>query len=67
MKTSSADRTGILIVRLWIEADASAGFRARITQTTDSRSSHQAMATAGTPEEIYTVVRTWVEQFTTAN
>ena len=64
MRTSSVDRTGILIVRLWMEPTMQDGFRARITQTTDSRSPYHEMATAGTPEEVYAVVRTWVEGFT---
>ena len=63
MNTQSADRTGILIVRLWIEANAREGFRARITQTLDSTGPEQAMATAAHPEDIYSVVRTWVEAF----
>jgi len=67
MKTSSSDRTGILIVRLWIEANAREGLRARITQTLDSVFPDQARATASTPEEIYAVVRRWVEEFTHPN
>lgn len=58
-----SDRTGILIVRLWIEGDAREGLRARITQTLDSTSREQAMATAADPEDVYAVVRTWVETF----
>ncbi|MGZ4141882.1 MAG: hypothetical protein ACXVQY_05175, partial [Actinomycetota bacterium] len=65
MKTQSADRTGILIVHLWIEANATDGFRARITQTLDSTDPEQAMVTAANPEDIYAVVRTWVEAFVT--
>ncbi|MGZ6496265.1 MAG: hypothetical protein ACXVD9_09030 [Actinomycetota bacterium] len=67
MKTQSADRTGILIVHLWIEANATDGFRARITQTLDSTDPEQAMATAANPEDIYAVVRTWVEAFVNRN
>jgi len=67
MNMSSANRTGILIVRLWVEANAHEGFRARITQTLDSGAPGQAMATAGTPDELYAVVRTWVEEFTSPN
>jgi antitoxin component HigA of HigAB toxin-antitoxin module len=63
MKTEPLDRTGILIVRLGIEANASEGFRARITQTLDSSGHEQAMATAASPEGIYAVVQTWVEAF----
>ena len=65
MTPLSSDRTGILILRLWIEADAREGLRARITQTLDS-GDEQAMATAAEPEDIYAVVRTWVEAFVEA-
>lgn len=63
MSTDSLDRTGILIVRLWIEGNSREGFRARITQTHDSTGIEQASATAGNPEDLYSVVRTWVEAF----
>ena len=65
MTAPSSDRTGILILRLWIEEDAPDGLRARITQTLDS-GDEQAMATAANPEDIYAVVRTWVEAFVDA-
>jgi hypothetical protein len=69
MNPLSSDRTGILIVRLWIEKTARAreGFRARITQTLDSGAPDEVMATAASPEEIYTIVRTWVEKFANPN
>ncbi len=63
MKALTSDRTGILIVRLWIEGNAHEGFRARITRTLDSTDHEQEMATAAAPEDIYAVVRTWVEAF----
>jgi hypothetical protein len=63
MATRSLDPTGILIVRVWIEANAPDGLRARITQTLDSTLDEQTMATAGNPEDICAVVRTWVEAF----
>jgi hypothetical protein len=67
MTSPSSDRTGILILHLWIEAAADEGFRARITQTFDSAGPEQAMATAATPEDIYSVVQTWVEAFLDPN
>jgi antitoxin component HigA of HigAB toxin-antitoxin module len=63
MQPQSPDRTGILIVRLWIEANVHGGFRARITQTLDSASPDQTKDIAATPDDIYAVVRTWVEAF----
>ena len=67
VKTDSLDRTGIMIVRLWIEGNAAGGFRARITQTNDSSGLEQGMTTAGNPEDLYAVVRTWVEAFIQPN
>ena len=67
MKTPTSERTGILIVRLWIEGTADGGLRARITQTHDATGPEQAMASAATPDDIYAVVRTWVETFVTPN
>jgi hypothetical protein len=67
MEPFASDRTGILILRLWIEANVREGFRARITQTLDSAGTEQAMATAANPEDIYAVVRTWVEKFINPN
>jgi hypothetical protein len=63
METQYSDRTGILIVRLWIEGNAREGFRARITQTLDSTDHDQTTATAADPEHVYALVRTWVEEF----
>ena len=67
MKTPASERTGILIVRLWIEGTADGGLRARITQTHDTTGPEQAMASAATPEDIYSIVRTWVETFVSPN
>lgn len=63
--TSSADRTGILIVHLWQEPGSRVGLRARITQSMDSMRPELAMATAANAEDIYALVRTWVEDFVT--
>ncbi|MGE5225516.1 MAG: hypothetical protein ACM3OO_01425 [Planctomycetaceae bacterium] len=63
MGTQHADRTGILIVRVWIEGDAREGFRARITRTLDSAGHERETLAAATPEDLYGVVRTWVEAF----
>jgi hypothetical protein len=67
MKAQSSDRTGLLVVRLWIEGNALDGFRARITQTLDSDGTERAVATAGTPEAVFTVVQNWVDEFVNSN
>ncbi len=63
MSSQTSDRTGILIVRVWIEGQRGDGFRARITQLLDSGGAEPAMATAGAPEGVYGIVPTWVELF----
>lgn len=67
MTTRSRDRTGFLIVRLWIEGNPRDGLRARIMQTLDSTGNEQAMSTAASPEEIYATVKTWVETIVAPN
>lgn len=67
MKTTSPDRTGALVVRLWIEADHETGLRARITQTLDTMATEQSVATATSADEICTVVKEWVEHFASPN
>jgi hypothetical protein len=63
MTRPSSARTGILIVRLWNEGHTRQGFRARLTQTLDSADPRQAVVSAASPEDVYAVVRTWVEAF----
>lgn len=61
--TRSADRTGILIVHVWRESRSRTGLRARITQTSDTRQPGMATSTAASPDDVCSVVRTWVEDF----
>ena len=67
VKTQARDRTGLLIVRLWIDGNPRDGLRARITQTLDTADAEQSMATAADPEDIYAAVRTWIEAFVASN
>ena len=67
MTTRSNDRFGTLVVRAWIEVDAKTGFRARVMHTTDSTARGESTSTAGTPEDLYAIVRTWVETFVQPN
>lgn len=67
MEPKPTDRTGLLIVRLWIEHHPTNGFRARITKTLDSAGEGHEMTTAGSPTEIYALVQKWVEDFISVN
>ena len=61
------DRTGLLIVRLWIEGNAIDGFRARITEKLDSTTAEHSVSMAGTPEDACTIVQRWVDTFVSSN
>jgi len=63
MIRTSPDRTGALIVRLWIEANHQQGLRARITQTLDTMTGEQSVAVAASADDICAVVKRWVDDF----
>lgn len=63
MKAVSPDRTGVLILRLWIETNHETGLRARITQTLDTMAAEESVAVATSADDICAVVKQWVEKF----
>jgi hypothetical protein len=63
MKTQTTDRTGVLILRLWIEANHETGLRARITQSLDSTAAEQPLAVAASADDICAIVKQWVHDF----
>lgn len=67
MKTQTPDRTGMLILRLWVERKHEKGLRARITQTLDTATTEQPVAVAATPDDICLIVKQWVQTFADAN
>lgn len=67
MDIPQSGRTGILIVRLWIESNAVDGFRARVTHTADAADPIEHTSVAATPADLYQKVRSWVEAFVNPN
>jgi hypothetical protein len=63
MKGSSSDRSGVLIVRLWSEANHQRGLRARVTQILDTMAAEESVAVAASAADICAVVERWVEDF----
>ena len=63
MKRKSPDRTGVFVVRLWIEPNHEAGLRARITQTIDTRVPERSVAIAASADDICAVIKSWVDDF----
>jgi hypothetical protein len=61
VSATATERTGVIVVRVWVANDASA--RARITATDDLSSEVQTVSTASGVEEIVATVRAWLERF----
>jgi len=64
MSATASERTGCIVVRVWVEGDAVA--RARITASADLSSEMQTVATASGIDEIVANVRAWLERFLAA-
>jgi hypothetical protein len=58
-----AERTAVLIIRLWVEGDPAAGFRARITRTVDVRKTDQVSTVTANKQEILDIVDGWLASF----
>lgn len=56
---SHADRTGVLVVRAWIEDGR---LKARITRTVDVEQRDSITTAASTAEQIHTEVRHWLDE-----
>lgn len=63
--TATADRTGVIVVRIWLEQQHGS-LRARITQTLDVTTHEQVSRGAATLEQILAIVRDGVEAFLAA-
>jgi hypothetical protein len=56
-------RTGVLVVRIWVEERAESAFRARITATGDVSSEEQTSVVAASVDDVLRIVREWVDGF----
>ena len=63
MAALPAERTGLLVIRAWIEANGETRLRARITRMVDVNAQEQISTVAATPEEITGTVVEWLETF----
>jgi hypothetical protein len=62
----AADRTGVMVVRIWIEGSGDS-IRARLTETLDIVSSKESSRVVASEEEIIEGVRQWVRAFAGRN
>jgi hypothetical protein len=58
-----AERTGLLVIRAWIEENGEVRLRARITRMVDVAAREQISTVVATPEEITGAVVEWLERF----
>jgi hypothetical protein len=58
------ERTGVLVIRAWIESNGDERLRARITQTLDIEQREQSSTAAATADEIYAAVSLWLSALT---
>jgi hypothetical protein len=56
-------RTGVLVVRAWLEGERPGTLRARITSTLDLSRRDVAVSAASSAEEIQRAVRAWLDEF----
>jgi hypothetical protein len=59
-------RTGLLIIRIWSDADLGTGIRARITRTLDLEAGTTSVTYARSAEDVGAAVRSWLDAFATA-
>jgi hypothetical protein len=61
VSATANERTGVLVVRVWMEGDAP--LRARLTATDDLSAPVQEESAASGVDEIVAAVRGWLERF----
>jgi hypothetical protein len=59
--TVPAERTALLVIRAWFEANGEPRLRARITQTTDLTRRNEISTVVATRSEITSVVGQWLD------
>jgi hypothetical protein len=55
------ERSGVLIVRAWVEGGSVPSLRARITQSHDLTTTEQVVTTTGDVDDILSTVRDWLD------
>jgi hypothetical protein len=55
--------TGLLVIRIWIEADPGGGIRARILRTLDVEAKPTTDTYAGSVDEVRVAVDSWLDAF----
>jgi hypothetical protein len=59
----TASRSGVLVLRVWLESADETGLRARITAVSDPDSEEPTALTAAGRDAIVANVRSWLDEF----
>jgi hypothetical protein len=60
MGTTDAERTGVLVLRAWVEG-GDAGLRVRVIQSTEGAAAEPASSVSATVDDVCALVRAWLE------
>ena len=63
MAALQAERTGLLVIRVWIEKNGETRLRSRITSVLDVLNAEESSTFAATPDEIAKAVAEWLDAF----
>jgi hypothetical protein len=64
--SESLASTAVLVVRVWIEGDASTGFRARLIRTLDVEQHGEVVTSAASADDVLAAVKDWLDEITAA-
>jgi len=59
----ASERTGALVIRVWVERNSWPSLKARITRTLDVVTEEEVTTGATSIEQIETIVRSWLESY----
>ena len=63
MNATAERRTGMLIVRAWLEQDNGNQLRTRITRSLDVARRGEIVSSAATVDDVCSTIRAWLEEF----
>jgi hypothetical protein len=63
----ASERTGALVIRIWVEQSPLPNLKARITRTIDVAADEEVTTGATSTEEIEAIVHAWLDSFARSN
>jgi hypothetical protein len=62
MEAADEERTGVLVLRAWVEPDDEARLRVRVTRTIRGCTAEPVSSASATVEGVCAIVRDWLEE-----